>query len=86
MARDLVFLLFISLTLLRLLMHFYCKEVSKDEFLKIEQVTFLENISLKEQITLLLNWKWTGILSGNDLSERYVTLNILIWARYGDTI
>ena len=41
MARDLVFLLFISLTLLRLLMHFYCKEVSKDEFLKIEQVTFL---------------------------------------------
>ena len=27
-----------NLTLLRLLMHFYCKEVSKDEFLKIEQV------------------------------------------------
>ena len=29
-----------SFSLSRLLMHFYCKEVSKEEFFKIEQVTF----------------------------------------------
>ena len=33
--------IYLNLPLLRLLMHFYCKEVSKDEFLKIEQVIFL---------------------------------------------
>ena len=34
--------IYLNLPLLRLLMHFYCKEVSKDEFLKIEQVILLK--------------------------------------------
>ena len=46
---------FWNLILLRLLMHFYCKEVTKDEFLKIEKVRLLpfrkNTLNLSQRVT-----------------------------------
>ena len=42
---------FWNLILLRLLMHFYCKEVTKDEFLKIEKVRLLPFRKYPQRVT-----------------------------------